>query len=118
MSILCSIIRLIPYMMRLRLYAYAAAVAFALMWTALVVLKIAICEADTSWKSKPGAQCVLGPAVGGIELASESPARIGDVRGPDECSPLQPTSPRTSCSCCSRSGCSGASSSRRGAARS
>ena len=73
MSILFSIIRLIPHMMRMRSWAYIAAGLFGTMWAALIILKVSVCETDTAWKHLPGVQCVLGPAVGGIELASASP---------------------------------------------
>ena len=59
-------------MMRLRTYAHVFGVLFGLMWLALIILKIAVCETDTAWKRTPGVQCVLGPAVAGVELASES----------------------------------------------
>lgn len=72
MAILCSIIRLIPHMMTLRIHAYMSAVLFGLMWAALIIQKLVICETDTKWKNGPGYQCVLGPAVGGLELASTS----------------------------------------------
>ncbi|KAI0746976.1 hypothetical protein C8Q80DRAFT_810997 [Daedaleopsis nitida] len=71
MAILCSIIRLIPHMMRLRTYAYLSAVLFGLMWAALLILKLVICETNTEWKKGPGFQCVLGPAVGGVEIATD-----------------------------------------------
>ena len=73
MSILFSIIRLIPYMMKMRIYAYICAVLFGLMWAALIILKIAICETDTAWKKSPGVQCVLGRADAGVELGSTFP---------------------------------------------
>lgn len=56
--------------MRLRLYANIAAVLFGCMWVALIILKIAVCETRPEWKQAQGVQCVLGPAVGGVELAS------------------------------------------------
>ena len=70
LSILFSIIRLIPYLMRLRVYANMAAVLFGCMWVALIILKITVCETRPEWKQTQGVQCVLGPAVGGVELAS------------------------------------------------
>ena len=76
MSILFSIIRLIPYMMRLRIYAYISAVLFGLMWAALIILKITTCETDTAWKQSPGLQCVLGRADAGVELASAFPSSL------------------------------------------
>ena len=72
MSILCSIIRLIPNMMRLRFYSYIVAVGFALMWAGLIILKITICETRDAWKKLGTAQCVLGEAVAAVELTSAS----------------------------------------------
>ncbi|EJF63843.1 hypothetical protein DICSQDRAFT_101936 [Dichomitus squalens LYAD-421 SS1] len=71
LSILCSIIRLIPYMMRLRNYAHVFSALFGIMWAALIIIKIVVCETDTAWKKTAGVQCVLGPAVAGIELATD-----------------------------------------------
>lgn len=56
--------------MRLRVYANMAAVLFGCMWVALIILKITVCETHPEWKQTQGVQCVLGPAVGGVELAS------------------------------------------------
>nr|VWO99627.1 PKS_ER domain-containing protein [Ganoderma boninense] len=71
LSILFSIIRLIPFLMRLRMYATMAAVLFGCMWASLIILKIAICETHPEWKQTQGVQCVLGPAVAGVELATD-----------------------------------------------
>ncbi len=71
MSILFSIIRLIPRLLRLRTWSNLSAVLFGLMWAALLIYKIAICEANPSWKQSAGVQCVLGHGVGAFELASE-----------------------------------------------
>ncbi|KAI1798037.1 hypothetical protein LXA43DRAFT_876302 [Ganoderma leucocontextum] len=71
LSILFSIIRLIPYLMKLRVYANMAAVLFGCMWVTLMILKITICEIHPEWKQTQGVQCVLGPAVGGVELATD-----------------------------------------------
>ncbi|KAI0634878.1 hypothetical protein C8Q77DRAFT_1055091 [Trametes polyzona] len=76
MSILFSIIRLIPYLMALRLHAYICAGLFGLMWVALVIQKLIVCETNTAWKHSPGVQCVLGEAVGGLELATDLLADI------------------------------------------
>lgn len=73
LSILFSIIRLIPFLMKLRVYATMAAVLFGCMWAALIILKITVCETHPEWKQTQGVQCVLGPAVGGVELASTCP---------------------------------------------
>ena len=70
MAILCSIIRLIPYMMRMRYYAYTAAVLFGCMWAALLILKLYTCETNNTWKLGPGVQCVLGSTVAALELTS------------------------------------------------
>ncbi|EIW55505.1 uncharacterized protein TRAVEDRAFT_171208 [Trametes versicolor FP-101664 SS1] len=71
MSILFSIIRLIPSLLKLRIYAHLSAVLFGLMWTALLIHKIAVCESNPAWKQSPGVQCVLGHGVGAFELATD-----------------------------------------------
>ncbi|KAI0371241.1 hypothetical protein BV20DRAFT_193037 [Pilatotrama ljubarskyi] len=76
MSILFSIIRLIPYLMAMRVHAYFCAVLFGLMWTALIIHKLVVCESNTAWKHLPGVQCVLGHAVGAFELATDCVADI------------------------------------------
>ncbi|KAI0711363.1 hypothetical protein C8Q76DRAFT_769277 [Earliella scabrosa] len=71
LSILCSVIRLIPYMMRMRYYAYTAAVLFGCMWAALLILKLYTCETNNTWKLGPGVQCVLGSTVAALELTTD-----------------------------------------------
>ncbi|KAI0646490.1 hypothetical protein C8Q79DRAFT_909611, partial [Trametes meyenii] len=76
MSILFSIIRLIPYLMAMRIHAYICAILFGMMWVALIIQKLVVCETNTAWKHLPGAQCVLGHSVGGLELATDFLADI------------------------------------------
>ncbi|KAH9941193.1 uncharacterized protein BXZ73DRAFT_98408 [Epithele typhae] len=71
LSILFSIIRLIPTMMRLRIVANICAFAFGFMWIGLVILKLVVCETNTEWKSRKGVQCVLGEAVASVEIATD-----------------------------------------------
>lgn len=117
MSILFSIIRLIPSLLKLRIYAHLSAVLFGLMWTALLIHKIAVCESNPAWKQSAGVQCVLGHGVGAFELASEcglcahTPIAHKPIRAPGR---VQLTSSPTSSSCFSLCGCFGASSFRVG----
>ncbi|KAI0777246.1 hypothetical protein BD413DRAFT_467318 [Trametes elegans] len=76
MSILCSIIRLIPYLMAMRVHAIVCAFVFGMMWIALIIQKIVVCETKPEWKHSPGVQCVLGHAVGGLELGTDFLADI------------------------------------------
>ncbi|KAH9852440.1 hypothetical protein C2E23DRAFT_885585 [Lenzites betulinus] len=76
MSILFSIIRLIPTLMTMRVHAYFCAILFGMMWAALLIQKIVVCETNPSWKKSPGVQCVLGHAVAGLELATDF---VGDL---------------------------------------
>ncbi|KAI0938539.1 hypothetical protein AcW1_001753 [Taiwanofungus camphoratus] len=76
MSILFSIMRIIPNLMTLRRYASACAALFIAMWIVMLVQKTYVCEHNTAWKTKPGVQCVLGKAVGAVELATDITADI------------------------------------------
>ncbi|CCM04008.1 uncharacterized protein FIBRA_06165 [Fibroporia radiculosa] len=76
MSILFSIMRIIPYLMTLRRWAYGSAILFGLMWIVMLSEKIAVCEINDAWKTNPEAQCVLGKPVGGVELATDITADI------------------------------------------
>ncbi|PCH44855.1 hypothetical protein WOLCODRAFT_139288 [Wolfiporia cocos MD-104 SS10] len=71
MSILFSIMRIIPYLMTLRRYAYASMVLFLAMWLVMLVQKTYVCQHDSAWKHKQGAQCVLGKSVGAVELSTD-----------------------------------------------
>ncbi|GBE87450.1 hypothetical protein SCP_1101260 [Sparassis crispa] len=76
MSILASILRIIPHMLVLRRYAYAGSFLFLAMWAANIIQKVYICEHHTAWKRLPGVQCVLGNSVGAVELATDITADI------------------------------------------
>ncbi|KAI0827124.1 hypothetical protein BC628DRAFT_1318849 [Trametes gibbosa] len=75
MSILFSIIRLIPHLMAMRTHACISAVLFGMMWSALLIQKLVVCETNPAWKNSAGVQCVLGHAVAALELATDF---IGD----------------------------------------
>lgn len=69
MSILFSIIRLIPYIMRLQRIAYGCALLFGLLWFGMLFEKAYICEHnDPAWKQANHIQCVLGHGVGATEI--------------------------------------------------
>jgi len=76
MSILFSIMRIIPYLMLLRRYSYGGAALFAAMWIVMIVQKVYVCETHSAWKSNPKAQCVLGKSVGIVELCTDVTADI------------------------------------------
>lgn len=75
MSILFSIMRIIPRLMTLRRYANICAVLFLCMWIAVLTQKLYICTHHDAWQHKKNIQCVLGESVGGLELASQSSVR-------------------------------------------
>ncbi|KZT10244.1 uncharacterized protein LAESUDRAFT_644408 [Laetiporus sulphureus 93-53] len=76
LSILFSIMRIIPTLMVLRRYAYAAAVLFLAEWIVLLVQKTWTCEHYDAWKTDRAAQCVMGNAVGAVELATDISADL------------------------------------------
>jgi hypothetical protein len=71
MSMLYSVIRIIPPMMLLRRIAYFSAVLFGCMWAALLAQKVYICAHDRAWEMLPAPQCHLGESVGILELVSK-----------------------------------------------
>lgn len=73
MSILFSVIRVIPPMIALRRTAYMSAILFGLMWISLHVLKAYICGRNTRWEyqTKAGQSCHVGRPDGILELASQ-----------------------------------------------
>ena len=70
MSMLYSVIRIIPPMMTLRRIAYFCAVLFGCMWAALLIQKVTICARNRAWEQLPAPQCHLGKSVGIVELIS------------------------------------------------
>ncbi|TFY59904.1 hypothetical protein EVJ58_g5483 [Rhodofomes roseus] len=71
MSILFSVMRIIPRLMNLRQYSYVCSVLFLIMWIVVLTQKLYICVHNNAWQSKPNVQCVLGESVGGVELATD-----------------------------------------------
>jgi len=71
MSMLYSVIRIIPPMMTLRRIAYCCAVLFGCMWAALLIQKVYICAHHKAWERLPAPQCHLGESVGIMELISK-----------------------------------------------
>ncbi|KAH9926761.1 uncharacterized protein B0H18DRAFT_332377 [Fomitopsis serialis] len=71
MSILFSIMRIIPRLMHMRRHTYFCAALFLIMWIVVLTQKLYICVHNDEWQHKPNAQCILGESVGGVELASE-----------------------------------------------
>jgi hypothetical protein len=71
MSILYSVIRIIPLMMSLRRVARFCAVLFGCMWAALLIQKSYICGHDRAWELEKAPQCRLGLSVGILELVSK-----------------------------------------------
>jgi hypothetical protein len=71
MSMLYSVIRIIPPMKLLHRIAYFSAVLFGLMWAGLLIQKLYICANDQAWELLPAPQCHLGESVGIVELVSK-----------------------------------------------
>jgi hypothetical protein len=71
MSMLYSVIRIIPPMMTLRRIAYCCAVLFGCMWAALLTQKVYICAHHRAWERLFAPQCHLGESVGIVELISK-----------------------------------------------
>lgn len=81
MSILFSIMRIIPQLMTLRRYTYFGAVLFFGMWLAVLARKLDICTHDQTWQHKKNVQCTLGKSVGALELASQSVCSLHSAHG-------------------------------------
>lgn len=58
-SMLCSVLRIIPYIYYYRKWAERSIYLFALLWMAMLVQKIYICERDPTWKIGPRVQCPM-----------------------------------------------------------
>jgi len=71
MSILFSVVRVIPPAGRLLKFAYASACLFACMWVTLIIQKAVICERNDAWKLGPRTQCRLGSSVATLEVAND-----------------------------------------------
>ncbi|KAF9819382.1 hypothetical protein IEO21_02125 [Rhodonia placenta] len=71
MSILASILRIVPSIMTLRRYTHACAFLMLCMWIAMLVQKTYVCEYDTAWKTAPHVQCFLGKPVAAVEFCTD-----------------------------------------------
>jgi hypothetical protein len=71
MSLLYSVIKIVPLMMTLCRIAHFSTILFGCMWAALVIQKAYICAHDTAWEMTQKPQCHLGVSVGIMELVSE-----------------------------------------------
>ncbi|KIK61441.1 hypothetical protein GYMLUDRAFT_120254, partial [Collybiopsis luxurians FD-317 M1] len=60
MSLLLSIVRLIPPIFPLRRISEGTAVGFLLMWISMLVVKIYACASDLSWYHLPNPSCTTG----------------------------------------------------------
>ncbi|KAL0576433.1 hypothetical protein V5O48_005538 [Marasmius crinis-equi] len=76
MSIIFSVIRLVPPMMRLRRISNISAILFLLMWIGLLIQKTYICAENKSWYQRDPPQCRLGQGVAINELVTDA---ISDV---------------------------------------
>lgn len=68
LSLLTSIIRITPSMMRIRVWAKHLVILFILFWSSLVILKVATCEHDTSWKHQFHIRCPLSRSIAIYEI--------------------------------------------------
>ncbi|KAG7091448.1 hypothetical protein E1B28_010482 [Marasmius oreades] len=76
MSIIFSVIRLIPPMMRLRRISNISAVLFILMWIGLLIQKTYICASNKYWYQRADPMCRLGHGVATNEIITDS---ISDI---------------------------------------
>ncbi|KII95151.1 hypothetical protein PLICRDRAFT_33984 [Plicaturopsis crispa FD-325 SS-3] len=70
-SILASIVKVIPFTFKLRRTTAGLAGLFIAMWTVLVVQKVVICTRSTEWHQSQYLQCPLPRAVGITELCTD-----------------------------------------------
>ncbi|KAJ7838179.1 hypothetical protein B0H14DRAFT_2588739 [Mycena olivaceomarginata] len=68
MSVIFSVIRLVPEQLKLRKITTYFAAVFALCWIGLLVQKIRICASNKSWYELDKPQCHLGYGVAALEL--------------------------------------------------
>ncbi|KAJ6610479.1 hypothetical protein B0H10DRAFT_2060136 [Mycena sp. CBHHK59/15] len=71
MSVMFSVIRIIPQQFKLRKVTNYFAVLFGVMWAALMAYKLYICASDRSWYAKVKPQCHLGKGVATAELLTD-----------------------------------------------
>lgn len=71
LSIIFSIMRVMPPMMTIRRVTQWFSVSFVLMWMALIIQKALHCTSDLSWEKEAKPQCHLGRAIGITELSAD-----------------------------------------------
>jgi hypothetical protein len=71
MSMLFSIIRITPTLLKAARYMHWLVVFFLAMWAALVMQKTILCATDKKWYHDSKPQCRLGHRVGILELSSQ-----------------------------------------------
>ncbi|KAH7925791.1 hypothetical protein BV22DRAFT_1104749 [Leucogyrophana mollusca] len=71
LSIVFSVIRIMPPARAVRVPAYTAAVSFGIMWMLAVASKAYVCGRDTSWYQEVMIQCPLTVSIGLIELTTD-----------------------------------------------
>ncbi|KAJ7507298.1 hypothetical protein B0H11DRAFT_1971098 [Mycena galericulata] len=76
MSVIFSIIRIIPHTLKLRKVTVYCAVLFGSMWVALLVHKVYHCASDESWYALAKPQCHLGTGVAVLELCTDLTADL------------------------------------------
>lgn len=73
MSILYSMIRIIPASLTLRRVTYGIATFFGMMWAAQVIMISVLCTQDRSWESMEHPHCNPGRSVAILEMTSKVP---------------------------------------------
>ncbi|KAJ7291113.1 hypothetical protein C8J57DRAFT_209690 [Mycena rebaudengoi] len=71
MSIIFSVIRIIPEQSKLRRITHIVAALFALGWIGLLIQKVFVCASDKSWYTLAKPQCHLGTGVAVLELITD-----------------------------------------------
>jgi len=71
MSVIFSVLRIIPPHLRLRKITAGFAALFAMMWMGLLAQKTYRCAKDKSWYHLPSPQCHLGTQVAVLELCTD-----------------------------------------------
>ncbi|KAJ7099692.1 hypothetical protein C8R44DRAFT_682799 [Mycena epipterygia] len=76
MSVIFSVIRIVPSQLKLRKVTAGFAALFGVMWIALLVQKVYRCASDKSWYALEKPQCHLGSGVAAVELFTDFTADL------------------------------------------
>ncbi|KAK7694798.1 hypothetical protein QCA50_001986 [Cerrena zonata] len=76
MSLLASVLRIIPVMLYRRKWTKGSGVIFILFWISLVAQKVIICETEPTWKQGAAVQCPLNRANALYELFADCVADL------------------------------------------